>query len=97
MKVVNVKSGESYDVYCGRANKFYNLPESKWHNPFWMKNESFRDEVIIKFENYLRSRQDLLDSLYELDGKILACWCAPRKCHCDILIKVRQEQLNNKE
>lgn len=37
MKVKNVKKhpfNSSEGIYIGRENKTYNLPCSKWHNPF---------------------------------------------------------------
>ncbi len=96
MTIVNIRTGAPYDVYCGRANKYLNLPESKWHNPFPLKKESERAEVLRKFEEYLLTRQDLLDSLWELDGKTLACWCWPKLCHLMILKKYREKQLTKK-
>ena len=84
MKVVNLKV-DKYDVYIGRG--------SKWGNPFVLLNEDERNEVIEKYEEYIRGRKDLMDSLYELDGKVLGCYCKPRKCHGDVLIKLRKEQL----
>lgn len=93
IKIVHVKY-DPYDLYIGRANKYLGLPESKWMNPFPMKNESERQMVIDKFEEYLLSRPDLMDALHELDGKVLACWCKPRCCHGDILKKHRELQIN---
>ena len=95
MKIINIKSGEPYDVYCGRANKYLNLPKSKWHNPFWMESERDRPDVLNKFEAYLETRKDLIDSLWELDDKRAACYCWPKDCHLGILKKKRQEQLEN--
>jgi len=84
MKVVNLKV-DKYDVYIGRG--------SKWGNPFVLLNEDDRKLVIEKYEKYIRGRKDLMDSLYELDGKVLGCYCKPRACHGDVLIKLRKEQL----
>jgi hypothetical protein len=81
-KVVHCKK-ESYDVYCGRP--------SKWGNPFEIGKDGSRIEVIQKFEDYLRSRKDLMDDIMELDGKILGCWCKPQPCHCDVIVKIIEE------
>src|SRR5690606_13762780 len=82
--VVHCKK-DKYDVYIGRRNK--DLPESKWKNPFFMSDESERDFVVSKYEVYLNTRPDLLSSISELKGKILGCWCSPKKCHGDILVE----------
>lgn len=68
---------EPYDVYIGRG--------SKWGNPFRIGEDGDREEVISKYEAYIMSRRDLLDSLPELQGKVLGCWCKPKACHGDIL------------
>jgi hypothetical protein len=33
-RVVNVKSGEPYDVYVGEPNGRYRLKKSDWDNPY---------------------------------------------------------------
>lgn len=83
--IVNIKSGAKYDVYCGRINKTYNLPESKWANKFVIGKDGDRNEVIEKYRLWINSQPDLLNSLSELKGKTLSCWCVPEKCHCEIL------------
>ena len=47
-----------------------------------------RTQCIGKYEHYLRSRQDLLDKLFELEGKHLVCHCKPLACYGDILLKL---------
>lgn len=70
---------EPYDVYIGRPGK--------WQNPFVIGKDGDREEVIKKFEKYVLSSPDLLSSLSEIRGKILACWCSPKACHGDVLLK----------
>ena len=82
MKVVHCKK-EKYDVYIGRG--------SKWGNPYHIGQHGTREEVIKKYENYLLGNTDLMNSLNELKGKVLACWCSPQACHGDILIKLIKE------
>ncbi len=78
MRVVHCKRS-SYDVYIGRP--------SKWGNPFIIGPDGTREEVIMKFEQYLLN-SELLKDIGELDGKILGCWCRPYfPCHGDILVK----------
>lgn len=83
MKVVHCKK-EPYDVYIGRP--------SKWGNPFSIGKDGTREEVIEKYENYIKKNKKLLNDLKELEGKILGCWCKPKACHGDILIKLIKKQ-----
>lgn len=93
IKIVNIKDKSAYDLYCGRANKGYNLSESKWHNPFVLKSEKDRKECCENFRNYLKNNKELMESLHELDNKILACWCFPKYCHLNVLKEEREKQL----
>lgn len=82
MKVVHCKK-EKYDVYIGRPSIF--------GNPFGMKKESDRTEVIEQFRNYLIAKcavnQPFREAVLDLRGKTLACWCAPKPCHGDVIIE----------
>ena len=82
MKVVHCKR-EPYDVYIGRP--------SKWGNPFLIGKDGTREEVIAKYESWIREQGLLMLEIGELEGKILGCWCAPKPCHGDILLKLLQE------
>jgi uracil-DNA glycosylase family 4 len=66
-----------YDVYIGRP--------SKWGNPFTIGKDGTRAEVIEKHRLWLMEQPDLLNSLDELKGKRLGCWCRPEACHGDLL------------
>ena len=46
--LANIKKKEPFDLYIGRENKWLNLEGSKWANPFPMKNEGMRLEVLKK-------------------------------------------------
>src|SRR5512137_1452498 len=84
IEVVHVKNcsppfGQEGDVYIGRAS--YGFPKSKWHNPFFMKDESERSKVLKQFERYL-IETGLINDIKELqDVKRLGCWCSPKPCH----------------
>lgn len=89
MKVVHCRK-EPFDVYIGRP--------SKWGNPFSHKDGTIaewkvatREDAVQMYEAYLRSMPDLLEELKELKGKTLGCWCAPKSCHGDIIIKLVEE------
>jgi len=84
-KVVHCKR-EEFDVYIGRG--------SRWGNPYSHKVGTLaehvvgsRTEAIQKFEEYLLSNEELMASLPDLKGKILGCWCKPKSCHGDILLR----------
>lgn len=78
-KVVNCNT-EFYDVYIGRP--------SKWGNPFKIGPDGSRKEVIEKYRKYILNNDDLLNSLHELENKILGCWCKPKACHGDVLVEL---------
>jgi hypothetical protein len=91
-KVVNIKT-DRYDVYIGRP--------SKWGNPYSHKDDTLaefkvdtRKEAIDKYEEYLLQNDDLMNSIHELKGKILGCWCKPKRCHGDILAKYANNNAN---
>lgn len=82
MKVVHCKKSE-YDVYIGRP--------SKWGNPFVIGKDGTREDVVEKYEQWIRQQPDLLNDLHELKDKVLACWCSPQACHGDVLVKLVNE------
>ncbi len=83
MKVVHCKK-EPYDVYIGRP--------SIWGNPFSEGVHGSREEVIDKYEYYLRNEPSLMRLLPQLEGMTLGCWCSPKKCHGDVIIKIINER-----
>lgn len=78
--VVNKKITQDYDVFIGRP--------SKWGNPFKMKTEDDREEVIKKYREWIVTQPQLLQDLNELKGRRLACYCKPLSCHGDILAEL---------
>ena len=71
-------------VYIGRP--------SIWGNPFVIGKDGTRDEVIAKYEAYIRSRPDLLAQLPSLAGRSVSCWCWPLRCHGDVLVRMANEK-----
>lgn len=66
-------------------------------NPYVMQDESDRDEVIRRYELHfnecMRISRDFLQEVQRIEalyreGKdiALACWCAPKRCHGDIIL-----------
>jgi hypothetical protein len=83
LSVVHCKR-EPFDVYIGRP--------SKWGNPFSHKDGTLaefrvetREEAIASYAEWIKTQPELLESLPELRGKVLGCWCAPLACHGDVL------------
>jgi hypothetical protein len=81
-------------VYIGRENKWLNLPRSKWANPFVLEREADRDAVLERYRQYVLSQPDLMAALPELHGKTLACYCAPKRCHGEVLIELYSTYVN---
>jgi DNA polymerase elongation subunit (family B)/uncharacterized phage-like protein YoqJ len=80
------------DVYIGRP--------SLLGNPFPIGNESERLEVIRKFEEYAISNQSVLDEITKLGERLktgeklrLICFCSPKPCHGNIIIKLVRKYL----
>ena len=88
MKVLNKATDELTEnsVYIGRP--------SKWGNPYIRGVHGTKSEVIQKYEEYLRNSPELLKALSELNGKDLVCWCSPRPCHGNVIIKLINELEN---
>lgn len=83
-------------VHIKRANNMTNVVavdrSSDWGNPFIMHTESMRDHVCEQFERYAKWR--LIHEpewLAPLRGKNLACWCAPKRCHAETLLRLANE------
>jgi len=71
---------ERHHVYIGRP--------SKWGNPFVVGKHGTREQVIERYERWLLGNDALMAALPELRGKVLGCWCAPRACHGDMLVRL---------
>ena len=81
-RVVHMYRSE-YDVRIDRR--------TKWGNPFKIGVDGTREEVIAKYEAWIKTQPALLAALPELRGKVLGCWCAPKPCHGDVLARLAGE------
>lgn len=90
--VANVKT-DKYDIYVCRG--------SKWGNPFshlkdssarWKVNS--RDEAIDAYNEWIHNQPELIALLPELKGKVLGCWCKPKRYHAEILVKLANKEIN---
>lgn len=62
-------------VYIGRG--------SPYGNPFVVGIDGDRFQCVDLFETYVLPTLDLT----ALRGKDLVCYCAPKKCHGDVLLR----------
>lgn len=88
------------DVYIGRAvmRGGWNFTRSKWANPFKIGQKGIKtiQHVAKAYEKHVRGNAMLMQSLHELSGQRLGCWCYPKFCHGNILVKLLKEQEENK-
>lgn len=79
-------------VYIGRAMPHLNvnLPASPYGNPFRIDKDTddARVDAIDMYLNWIElpAQAHLLRGLDALRGKMLVCFCHPRRCHGDVLI-----------
>ena len=72
-------------VYVGRP--------SDWGNPFKVGCDGTRAEVVKAFEGYAEAMlQRHPDWLTPLRGKDLVCWCAPKACHADVILRLANKE-----
>jgi hypothetical protein len=91
-KVVNLKT-TPYDTYIGRGSKWGNPFSSKSNTKAKFKTKS-RKESIQKYREWILSNSELLNSIRELKGKRLGCYCKPKSCHGDVLVELFQLKNN---
>ena len=65
--------------------------QSDWGNPFEMGEDGDRDTVCDSFEIYFGRKYSLHNRITELKGKVLACWCYPKRCHGDHFVNKLEE------
>jgi hypothetical protein len=88
MPVVKNFRVDDHGVYVGRP--------SKWGNPFshikYGTRAQFhvatRDAAVDAYEKWIVQQPELMASLHELKGKDLVCWCAPARCHAEVLLRL---------
>lgn len=87
---------DSNNEYIGRKcivfinDERYPKNDSEFANPF--KAKDFDDDCIKLYEEYIRKKK--LEDIIKLYGKTLGCWCKPKECHGDVLVKLINEYIN---
>ncbi len=87
--IKGTKNRRKDTLYIGRSMYMggWQLPASKWGNPFPVKKYGLEESLRLYREHILGTPQ-LLQSLHELEGHKLGCWCKPSPCHGDILVEL---------
>lgn len=65
-----------------------------WGNPYYEGRDGTREEVIDKYEEWIKHLIVELPVLYDLEklrGRDLVCWCAPLACHGDVLLRLANQ------
>lgn len=81
-------------IYIGRGNK--HNAGSVLGNPFKMKHEGDRDRVVeayrVWLENHMNKEDEVKQEIHRIAAKVkagrsvnLVCWCAPKRCHGDVI------------
>lgn len=82
MKVFNKR-------HCVPSGAIYVGRPTIYGNPFIIGKDGDRNEVVDKYKEWLLSQPSLVEKAKkELKGKNLICWCAPLRCHADILLEI---------
>ena len=78
----------------GQQVPFYSVAidrRSIFGNPFLMGRDGDRDQVVEKYKKYFYKRLetdlDFQQKVLELKDKTLGCWCAPLRCHGDVIVE----------
>ena len=75
--------------YVGRAcRKIPKDTDCKWGNPYKLTHQNSRKEVVNLFTQYILQTKKLAQSVGDLRGKVLGCWCPPEYCHAEVLHKL---------
>lgn len=86
--VVNIKRGEEFDVYIGRAG--HGL-DGTFGNPIRLQEGESRGSTIQLFKAYFLERiekdTEFRRRVLELKGKRLGCFCVPKPCHGQVLVE----------
>ena len=94
MRVVNVRD-DTCSHYCGRLSSYKEGfgKKTRLGNPYVAENRSDaeRKRVIKAFRSKLDWSRKKNGTLWKEvvalpQDATLGCWCAPRPCHCDVIV-----------
>lgn len=85
-KVINIRSGEPYDQYIGRAG---HGQDGYFGNPFKLSRGDTRGATLEFYKTWFMNRLEtdpvFKSKVISLRNKTLACFCKPNPCHGDII------------
>lgn len=77
-------------IYIGRPNYKWGLKGSKFQNPYSLEKYS-REVAIAKYKTWLWNEIKIghitIQELANMKGRDLVCYCNPKGCHGDVLLK----------
>ncbi|WP_084605119.1 DUF4326 domain-containing protein [Desulfonatronum thioautotrophicum] len=82
--IANMKTDKALVKWAKESGLFVRIDrQSKWGNPYLIPMHGDRNQVCdLYLENFPDS---LRESIGELAGKVLGCWCYPARCHGETL------------
>lgn len=98
-RLVNVYHKVPYDVIVGRTDQPFHFgnPFSHLGKSLAAVKVDSREEAIARFEGWLYGDSDqdveperrkwVVQHLMDLEGKVLACYCSPKSCHGDVIVR----------
>ena len=104
-EVINLYDVEDIDswlenpdnVYIGRrtTTRGTTMTESKWQNTHHIiPGTTSREQACELYEIDVRENKELFDSIAELKGKTLGCYCTPLMCHGRVLQRLLGELIS---
>ena len=78
------------NTYIGRYNPLLPDANCEWGNPF--RPENGMEACLENYKHHVLSSKNLMDKLKDLKEN-LGCWCAPNRCHGEVLIILRNSFL----
>jgi hypothetical protein len=104
--IANIRR-EGYDIYVGRLQAGHNFgnPFGFSDDSLATVKLSSREAAIEAYEGWLRGkafqwiepekRKWILERLPTLKGKVLGCFCYPKQCHAEVLVKMANGEDNS--
>jgi len=97
-KIINIKSGDKFDTYIGRAGRgndgYYGNPHNIGYcelcHRIHDREDSLR-EYKIYFDKKIKEDDAFQTGIKLLKDRTLGCFCKPENCHGDII----KEYLDN--
>ncbi len=90
--IVNIRT-DKYEVYIGRAGKG---KDGYFGNPFHLENKEDRERMLALYKDYFDIRieedEEFKNKVKGLKGKTLGCFCKPKLCHGDVLVKYLESE-----